>query len=505
MADDTSEAAHLAQWFRTHRHRPPLLRDFLQAMPKGADLHTHLIGAVYAESYLAWAREQGLCAQLNPGKIVQCTAPGRGSASSVVPMDSVMSTSSLYRKMIDALSVRNLEKYRTTGREQFFATFNRFGAVYRDQPLRKGDALAELVRRAASQNVQHVEVIINDSHGRADSIASTVSYTKDWSTLRSRLLDAGLRSAVQQGRTFLTQAEQRADSLLNCGTSPTPTACTVTRRYRMYAVRVGSPLQVFARLLYAVERARADSRVEAVDLVAPEDHRIALRDYDLHMRMLRFLQTAGAPPQQDSVAVGLHAGELTLGSVPPQHLHDHVWTAIRVAGAQRIGHGVDVGYEHDTRALFRRMRTQDICVEVCLTSNDVILDVTGASHPLPDYLAADVPVTLATDDEGVLRTDLTHEFVRASRTYDLTYSTVKTLSRNSLHYSFLDGRSLWRSDAYDRYAPPCAEAQPGEETEQISASCRTFLQSNPKAAAEWRLERAFHDFETSYRPPLSDP
>jgi len=159
-------------------------------------------------------------------------------------MDSVVSTSSLYRKMIDALSVRNLEKYRATGREQFFATFNRFGAVYRDRPLRKGDALAELVRRAASQNVQHVEVIINDSHGRADSIASTVSYTDDWRTLRSRLLDAGLRTAVQQGRTFLTQAEQRADSLLNCHTSPTPAACAVTRRYRMYAVRVGSPVQV---------------------------------------------------------------------------------------------------------------------------------------------------------------------------------------------------------------------------------------------------------------------
>lgn len=501
-ADDTSAERRMARWFRAHRDRPPLLQSFLQAMPKGADLHTHLIGAVYAESYLKWAAEQNLCARLDPGKIVRCRSSEEEDGGAVVPMDSVLQTSALYQQMIDALSVRNLEQYQVTGRQRFFATFGRFGAVYRDRPLRKGDAIAELARRSASQNVQHVEIILNDDHGRVDSIASTVQYTDDWRTLRSRLLEAGLESTVQRGQSFLDRAEQRADSLLNCRTSPQSPACEVTRLYRMYAVRVGTPVQVFARLLYAVERAQTDSRVRAVDLVAPEDNRIALRDYDLHMRMLRFLRAAGPTAPQDSVAVGLHAGELTLGLVPPQHLRDHVRTALRTAGAQRIGHGVDVGYEHDTSALLQRMRTQDVCVEVCLTSNDVILDVAGTTHPLPDFLAADVPVTLATDDEGVLRIDLTHEYVRATQTYGLSYRTIKDISRNGLHYSFLKGQSLWRSDSYDQYVPSCAEARPSAD--RPSQSCRTFLQGNPKAAAEWHLERAFHEFETSYRPPDSD-
>ena len=37
-------------------------------------------------------------------------------------------------------------------------------------------------------------------------------------------------------------------------------------------------------------------------------------------------------------------------------------------------------------------------MEICLASNDIILDVSGAAHPLHDYLAEGVPVALATPD-----------------------------------------------------------------------------------------------------------
>ena len=39
------------------RGSPPRLYAFLREMPKGSDLHSHLSGAVYAESYLRWAVE----------------------------------------------------------------------------------------------------------------------------------------------------------------------------------------------------------------------------------------------------------------------------------------------------------------------------------------------------------------------------------------------------------------------------------------------------------------
>jgi hypothetical protein len=264
----------------------------------------------------------------------------------------------------------------------------------------------------------------------------------------------------------------------------------------MHAVRVLPQTAVFARLLYGIERAVDDPRVEAVDMVAPEDHRVALQNYDRHLQMLSFLRrAAGTDADGDSVHVGLHAGELTTGLVPPEHLHDHVWDALTIAGADRVGHAVDVGTERDTRALLDRMRREEVAVEVCLTSNDVILGVDGREHPLPTFLDAGVPVVLATDDEGVSRIDLTHEYVRAATTYDLDYRTLKRLSRNSLHYAFLDGASLWRSRSYDAYAAPCRDADPADTAPK---RCRAFLDDNAKAAAEWRLERAFVRFESSY-------
>ena len=39
----------------------PALYDFLLGFPKGADLHVHLSGAVYAETFIRDAGEDGLC------------------------------------------------------------------------------------------------------------------------------------------------------------------------------------------------------------------------------------------------------------------------------------------------------------------------------------------------------------------------------------------------------------------------------------------------------------
>src|SRR5262245_48165418 len=52
---------------------PVRLRGFLQAMPKGGDLHNHVTGAVYAESYIQWAAELGLCVDPTAMALVECT------------------------------------------------------------------------------------------------------------------------------------------------------------------------------------------------------------------------------------------------------------------------------------------------------------------------------------------------------------------------------------------------------------------------------------------------
>jgi adenosine deaminase/adenosine deaminase CECR1 len=83
------------------------------------------------------------------------------------------------------------------------------------------------------------------------------------------------------------------------------------------------------------------------------------------------------------------------------------------------------------------MKPHHIAVEINLTSNDLILGVRGANHPLPVYRKYGVPIVLSTDDEGVSRTHLTQEYQRAVLTYGLSYADLKTIVRNSIEYSFL--------------------------------------------------------------------
>jgi adenosine deaminase len=203
------------------------------------------------------------------------------------------------------------------------------------------------------------------------------------------------------------------------------------------------------------------------------------------MRMIAYLRRAVG-----DVPVTLHAGELTLGLVPRAVLDDHIDLAVNVAGARRIGHGVDIGYERNEPALLATMAARPVLVEIALTSNDVILGVRGAEHPVTLYLQAGVPIALVTDDEGVSRIDLSNEFVRAARDYAFSYATLKRFVRNSLEYGFMKGKSLWDDEAAGRPVAACA-AVPATD------ACQQFLAASPRARLQWKLERELDAFETN--------
>jgi adenosine deaminase len=197
------------------------------------------------------------------------------------------------------------------------------------------------------------------------------------------------------------------------------------------------------------------------------------------------------------VPISLHAGELAYGLVPPEGLTFHIRQAVEIAGAQRIGHGVDLMYEDKPQQLLKELVQKHVMIEINLTSNEGILGVSGKDHPFPAYLAAKVPVALSTDDEGVSRIDLTHEYVRAVLDYNLTYDNLKKLARAGMEHSFLPGASLWPyEDHYEAPVKECEQDTLGGTTP--SAACKTFLDSSEKAAAQWELERRFAAFEAQY-------
>jgi hypothetical protein len=189
----------------------------------------------------------------------------------------------------------------------------------------------------------------------------------------------------------------------------------------------------------------------------------------------------------------LHAGELAQGIVPPDGLSFHIRESVMVARAERIGHGVDIMHEIEPYELLKEMARRNVMVEICLTSNDVILGISGAHHPLATYLEYGVPVALATDDEGVARSEISLEFLKAAEEQALGYLQLKTMARNSLQYAFIAGESLWRDGR--KIVPVAQCARDVADMKLTSSGCRQFLAGNEKAKLQWQLEQDFNAFE----------
>jgi adenosine deaminase/adenosine deaminase CECR1 len=178
--------------------------------------------------------------------------------------------------------------------------------------------------------------------------------------------------------------------------------------------------------------ARQNPKIVGVNIVGQESTYVSMRDYALHMRMFAFLKK-----KFPDVKLSLHAGELALGMVPPEGLQSHIADAVNVAGAARIGHGMDIAHERNALALMKTMRDKGVPVEVNLTSNEFILGIKGEQHPVTLYRKYGVPFVLATDDAGVSRNNLSNEYVLYASRYKTDYADVKKLSYDSIRYAFL--------------------------------------------------------------------
>ncbi|HEU5452079.1 MAG TPA: adenosine deaminase, partial [Terriglobales bacterium] len=425
------------------RSDPSLLLEFVRRMPKGGDLHNHLSGAVYAESYLRYAAQDNLCLNRQTLELAQATpaqepAGGDGHAAAVcdssknlVPARQALSDSVLYRETINAWSMRSFHANNESAADHFFDSFRKFGPATRDHVP---EMLAEVVSRAGHENVQYLELILDPTKKQpAWRVGVGMGlHDNDFAALRRQLLDKQIDRVVAAARLDLDDAEKKMAQILRCGTLDADPGCDVTVRYIYEVHRALPPDQVFAEMVAGFEMANADPRIVAVNLVMPEDAYVSMRDFDLHMKMLAYLRIV-----YPKVRLTLHAGELAPQLVPPEGLRFHIRESVEVGHAERIGHGDDIMHERDPIGLLKEMARRRVLVEICLTSNDLILGLRGAQHPLPMYLRYGVPVALATDDEGVSRSDLVREFVRAIQTYNLKYSDLKRMVRDSAEHSFL--------------------------------------------------------------------
>ena len=489
---------------------PPELYAFLKPMPKGAELHYHLSGGVYAETLLADAVKQHLCidpiaarfAKPAPGAVEPPTEPCPSGAISAAE---AIKDQKLYDRLVDALSMRSfVPSAGFTGHDQFFS-----GNRVNGPSGFMGEWLAEVVTRAADQNELYLEIMTSPNFRKSIALSSAVpwpadaedSVTRDQlAKLHDALIAAGLLNEIPAGRKEMDDAEAAQRKIERCSAetsaqqtdqSSAPPACQIKLRYIYTISRGQPPIQVFAQAIIGFALNAADPRFVGINIAAPEDGRVSMHDYHLHMQMLDYLHSL-----YPKVNLTLHAGELAPGLVPPEGLRFHIREAIELGHAQRIGHGVDVFYENDAAGLLREMAARHIMVEINLTSNDGILGVKGVDHPLAGYRAAHVPVALSTDDEGNSRIDLTHEYVKGVEEQGLTYLDLKQMARTAFEHAFLPGESLWASpDDFTHRKAACAAPITGKPR----ASCAALLQSSEKASEQWELERRFATFEAAQK------
>ena len=212
--------------------------------------------------------------------------------------------------------------------------------------------------------------------------------------------------------------------------------------------------EVVAQMLAGFELASADPRVWWQSTWCNRRTNIALCTISICTCACSIISTACIPactchPPRAGVADSWRSGFEEL-------LASHIRESIEVGHAERIGHGLDVLYEADVPGLLAEMAQRSSGGRDCVYSHEVVRGMTGSENVLPIYLRAGVPVALATDDEGIVRSELTWYFRRAVEGYHVDYPTLKRMVRDSLDHAFLPDASSWVVPEKFTMVPACS-------------------------------------------------
>jgi len=407
--------------FNNIKNSPEALLQFFEQMPKGGDIHHHALGALWAEDILEFAIANDFWIDIETGTLHKMPLPNSYLAKEIKPKG-------LWEDCLRAWSIWNYDHKKQQSHTHFFDIFPKIAAVFIGY---EAYWIEKIVQRAKNEGILYIETLIEcpsesqrvwnwalEYEQNMDAEADEYNFEEFYTFLKDKGLSNALTNVVAQVNDW-----KKASLLVP----------EVLLRFQLYALRMLDPRQVLAQLILCFEAAAASADIVGVNLVAPEYHANALTFYRMQMRACRWLQK-----QFPEVNIALHAGELSSDLVAPEHLSFHIAEAVAIAGAKRVGHGVDLCTENDFELILARMRKEEIAIEILPTSNDFILRIADAAHPFELYFRAGLPIIVASDDPGLLRCTLASEYFRLARSYPfLKYEDFKQFSFNSIKHSFL--------------------------------------------------------------------
>ncbi|MFC0349330.1 adenosine deaminase [Undibacterium danionis] len=440
------------------------LNMLMTMLPKGGDIHHHYTGSVYAETYLDWIGQQGFCIYRESDsakkqekfRIESRPAFLTDENKSCLKADAIRKDNLFYRELMSTWSVVDFSNHvhpQVAPDQHFFNTFGYFSGISK---YSTNVGLRILKQQAKAENQQYLETMLKSApitdhpelSAKIDALQSSSSKEAQTQAYKEAQTQAYKEAQTQAYKEAQTQAfEQFADFLAKDAGAQKKIADYVqetindaagiddadfTLRIQTYVSRNSAPSKVFSSLYAAFAASQNNPLIVGVNIVGAEHALVAVRDYDLHMQMFAFLKQ-----RFPKVRLSLHAGELVLGIVPPEHLQHHMRSALQIAGAERIGHGVDIMHEANPDQLLAELKRRDVPVEINLTSNDFILGLKQHEHPVAMYMRHDVPFVISSDDAGVSRSNLSREYFLFASRYTPSYDSLKKTVYNSIRYSFL--------------------------------------------------------------------
>ncbi len=208
----SSAEERTARHFESLRKSPPQQLAFLLRMPKGGDLHNHLSGSIYAESYVQWAAENGLC--VNNQTMALSVPPPKAACdpkADQVPASTALTNSVLYRQMIDAWSMRNWQLSGQSGHDHFFDAFGKFGPATYNQT---GRMIADAASRAARGQVFYLELMLTPDGVMSSQIGQKVGWDGNVEGTLAKLRSNGIAEAATAAIKSLKDAEAQKNQLL---------------------------------------------------------------------------------------------------------------------------------------------------------------------------------------------------------------------------------------------------------------------------------------------------
>lgn len=468
---------------------------FLKEIPKGGDLHNHSLGGAYSEFIYENAKEKKLYYNTkNNCFLTEKEFLSEERKENFIKAEEIKNKCS--EEFFNSYSIRGL-KNKKDGASHFFSIFPRIISSGKTE----NELILEVLKRNELENMSYVEIISDCIPLEIIKKFKGKITEKEFSLENLDILKKRLEEEMNEENLFSIKnfLDEREDFLKKHGVK------NIEVKYFPYLRRASSSLlEFFEEGFLFLWASLEDKRIAGVNIVEIEDDISSRENFESHLKILKYLYLYFKNKYKyKSINLSIHAGELTLERETFENMEDRIISTIFLDKKEReypitkrIGHGVSICWE--SKETLNAMKNFKIPVEICLSSNEIILGVKGKDHPFNLYKKNNVPIVICTDDEGISRSNIIMEYFKAVSRYDLSYRELKKIIKNSLEFSFLEGESLYKDKDVDIYREEFEKLNSLEEIEKLEIKNRKFIDDNKKLKMQLELEKKLLKFEIEY-------